>query len=155
LAADQASADAAAAQVTVAQANLADASVVSPIDGTVVTVSVSPGGSAGAGSTAFVIAGLDSYQVVTTVAVADLPDLKVGQRASVQPDGTSTPPIGIGSAAVSASSALSARRCAGPYGCASRIRLTSVGVRSCQTPQANPRGSLLSSSAGSARALRR
>jgi HlyD family secretion protein len=91
LAADQASADAAAAQVTVAQANLADASVVSPIDGTVVTVSVTPGASAGAGSTAFVIAGLDSYQVVTAVAVADLPDLKVGQRASVQPDGTSTP----------------------------------------------------------------
>jgi HlyD family secretion protein len=91
LAADQASADAAAAQVTVAQANLADARVVSPIDGTVVTVSVTPGANAGAGSTAFVIAGLDSYQVVTTVAVADMPDLKVGQRASVQPDGISTP----------------------------------------------------------------
>jgi multidrug efflux pump subunit AcrA (membrane-fusion protein) len=91
LAADQASADAAAAQVTVAQANLANARVISPIDGTVVTVSVTPGASAGAGSTAFVIAGLDSYQVVTTVAVADLPDLKVGQRASVQPDGMSTP----------------------------------------------------------------
>jgi RND family efflux transporter MFP subunit len=91
LAADQASADAAAAQVTVAQANLANARVISPIDGTVVTVSVTPGASAAAGSTAFVIAGLDSYQVVTTVAVADLPDLKVGQRASVQPDGMSTP----------------------------------------------------------------
>jgi len=85
------SADAAAAQVTVAQANLANATVVSPIDGTVVTVSVTPGASAGAGSTAFVIAGLDSYQVVTTVAVADLPDLRVGQRASVQPDGTGSP----------------------------------------------------------------
>jgi multidrug efflux pump subunit AcrA (membrane-fusion protein) len=91
LAADQASADAAAAQVTVAQANLADATVVSPIDGTVVTASVAPGASAAAGSTAFVIAGLGSYQVVTTVPVADLPDLKVGQRASVQPDGTSSP----------------------------------------------------------------
>ena len=91
LAADQASADAAAAQVTLAQANLAEARVVSPIDGTVVTVSVTPGASAGAGSTAFVIAGLDSYQVVTTVTVADLPDLKVGQRASVQPDGMSSP----------------------------------------------------------------
>jgi HlyD family secretion protein len=91
LAADQASADAAAAQVTVAQANLADATVVSPIDGTVVTASVAPGASAAAGSTAFVIAGLGSYQVVTTVPVADLPDLKVGQRASVQPDGMSSP----------------------------------------------------------------
>jgi RND family efflux transporter MFP subunit len=91
LAADQASADAAAAQVTVAQANLANATVVSPIDGTVVMVSATPGASASAGSTAFAIAGLDSYQVVTTVAVADLPDLKVGQRASVQPDGMSRP----------------------------------------------------------------
>ena len=91
LAADQASADAAAAQVTVAQANLANARVISPIDGTVVTVSVTPGASAAAGGTAFVIAGLDSYQVVTTVAVADLPDLRIGQRASVQPDGMSRP----------------------------------------------------------------
>jgi multidrug efflux pump subunit AcrA (membrane-fusion protein) len=91
LAADQASADAAAAQVTLAQANLAEARVISPIDGTVITVSVTPGASAGAGSTAFVIAGLDSYQVMTTVAVADLPDLKAGQRARVQPDGMSTP----------------------------------------------------------------
>src|ERR1019366_6817109 len=91
LAADQASADAAAAQGTVAPANLANARVISPIDGTVVTVSVTPGASAAAGGTAFVIAGLDSYQVVTTVAVADLPDLRIGQRASVQPDGMSRP----------------------------------------------------------------
>src|SRR5216683_1543228 len=94
LAADQASADAAAAQVTVAQQNLAEASVVSPISGTVVTVSVTPGSSTGAGSTAFVVAGLESYQVVTAVPVTDMPQLEVGQRVSVQPDGVSTPLTG-------------------------------------------------------------
>ena len=91
LAADQASADAAAAQLTVAQQDLAAATLVSPISGTVVTVSVTPGSSTSAGSTAFVVAGLDSYQAVTTVPVADMPELKVGQRASVQPDGVRTP----------------------------------------------------------------
>jgi HlyD family secretion protein len=91
LTADQASADAAAAQLTVAQQNLAAATLVSPISGTVVTVSVTAGSSTSAGSTAFVIAGLDSYQVVTTVPVTDMPELKVGQRASVQPDGIRAP----------------------------------------------------------------
>ena len=87
LAADQATADADAAQVTVAQQDLANATVLSPISGTVVSVDASPGAAATAGSTAFEIAGLDSYQVVTDVPVTDLPALKVGQRASVQPDG--------------------------------------------------------------------
>ncbi len=91
LAADQASADAAAAQVTVAQQNLAAATVVSPISGTVVTVGVTTGSSAAAGSTAFVVAGLDRYQVVTEVAVDDMPELRAGQQASVLPDGMSTP----------------------------------------------------------------
>jgi len=91
LAADQASADAAAAQVTVAQQDLAHATLVSPISGTVVTVSATPGTAATAGSTGFVIAGLDAYEVVTQVPVTDLPQLKTGQRASALPDGTSTP----------------------------------------------------------------
>jgi multidrug efflux pump subunit AcrA (membrane-fusion protein) len=91
LAADQASADAAAAQVTVAQQDLAAATLVSPISGTVVTVSATPGTAETAGSTAFVIAGLDAYEVVTQVPVTYLPQLKTGQRASVLPDGTSTP----------------------------------------------------------------
>ncbi len=91
LAADQAAADAAAAQVTVAQQNLADATVVSPISGTVVTVSATPGTAETAGDLAFEIAGLDSYQVVTQVPVTDMPQLKVGQPASVLPDGASAP----------------------------------------------------------------
>ncbi|MGI8451382.1 MAG: HlyD family efflux transporter periplasmic adaptor subunit [Streptosporangiaceae bacterium] len=94
LAADQATADADAAEVTVAQQDLANATVLSPISGTVVSVDVSPGAAATAGSTAFEIAGLDSYQVVTDVPVTDLPALKVGQQASVQPDGLNRPLTG-------------------------------------------------------------
>lgn len=91
LAADQATADADAAQLTVAQQDLASATVRSPIGGTVVSVEVSPGTAVTAGSTAFEIAGLDSYQVQTEVPVTDLPSVKVGQRASVQADGLGTP----------------------------------------------------------------
>jgi multidrug efflux pump subunit AcrA (membrane-fusion protein) len=91
LAADQESEDAAAEQVTVAEQNLAAATVVSPISGTVVSVSVTPGSTASPGSTAFEVAGLDSWQVQTQVPVADMPQLKAGQQATVLPDGTSTP----------------------------------------------------------------
>jgi trimeric autotransporter adhesin len=94
LAADQATADADAAQLTVAQQDLANATVLSPIGGTVVVVDVSPGTAVSAGSTAFEVAGLDSYQVLTEVPVTDLPAIKVGQRASVQPDGLNRPLMG-------------------------------------------------------------
>lgn len=94
LAADQAAADAAAAQVTVAQQNLAAATLVSPVSGTVTAVDVTAGAAASAGDTAFVIAGLDSYNVVASVPVTDMPALKVGERASVLPNGTSTPVSG-------------------------------------------------------------
>ncbi len=94
LAADQATADADAAQLTVAQQNLDNAIVRSPIDGTVVSVTVGTGTAVTAGSTAFEIAGLDSYQVQTEVPVTDLPALKVGQRASVRPDGLARPLAG-------------------------------------------------------------
>lgn len=91
LAADQASADAAAAQVGVARQSLAAATLVSPISGTVISASVATGDGAAAGSTAFVIAGRHSYQLVASVPVTDLPQLKVGQRASVLPDGAPGP----------------------------------------------------------------
>jgi RND family efflux transporter MFP subunit len=94
LAADQAAADAAAAQVTVAQQNLAAATLLSPVSGTVTAVDVTAGASASAGSTAFVIAGLDSYDVVASVPVTDMPALKVGEQASVLANGTSTPVSG-------------------------------------------------------------
>jgi multidrug efflux pump subunit AcrA (membrane-fusion protein) len=88
LAADQKSADAAAAQVTVAQQNLAGATAVSPISGIVVSVSAQEGANASAGSPEFEVAQLDSWQVLTQVPVADMPQLKTGQQASVVPDGS-------------------------------------------------------------------
>lgn len=88
LAADQESADAATVQVTVAQQNLAGATAVSPISGTVVSVSALEGADASAGSTEFEVAQLDSWQVLTQVPVADMPQLKTGQQASVVPDGS-------------------------------------------------------------------
>lgn len=94
LAAAQATADADAAQLTVAQQNLANSVLRSPIDGTVVSVDAGVGTAVTAGSAAFEIAGLDSYQVQTEVPVTDLPGLKVGQRASVQPDGLARPLTG-------------------------------------------------------------
>ncbi|HEX9355493.1 MAG TPA: HlyD family efflux transporter periplasmic adaptor subunit [Streptosporangiaceae bacterium] len=94
LAADQATADADAAQVTVAKQDLVNATVLSPIGGTVVAVDVSPGAAASAGTTAFEIAGLGSYQVATDVPVSDLPALKVGQQASVHVDGLDQPLTG-------------------------------------------------------------
>ena len=57
LAADQAAADAASDQVTVAQQNLNSATVVSPLSGTVITVSATQGAAESAGSTAFQVAG--------------------------------------------------------------------------------------------------
>jgi multidrug efflux pump subunit AcrA (membrane-fusion protein) len=94
LAADQASADAASAQVTVAEANLADAKVVSPIAGTVLSVSASAGEMETGSGTSFVVAGLHSYEVTADVPVTDMPSLKVGDAASATADGSSTPLTG-------------------------------------------------------------
>jgi multidrug efflux pump subunit AcrA (membrane-fusion protein) len=91
LAADQASADAAADQVEIAQQNLAGATAISPISGTVVSVTATPGAAENAGSTEFEIAGLDSWQVVTQVPVTDMPQIETGESASVLADGSSVP----------------------------------------------------------------
>jgi multidrug efflux pump subunit AcrA (membrane-fusion protein) len=73
----------------VAEANLAEATVVSPIAGTVLSVSASVG-EMETGDTAFVVAGLHSFQVVADVPVTNMPQLKVGEKASVRPDGSSS-----------------------------------------------------------------
>jgi hypothetical protein len=90
LAADQQSADAAADQVTIARQALAGATAVSPITGTVVSVSAVPGAAAAAGTTSFEVAGLDSWQAVAQVPVSDMPQVAVGEAASVLPDGSAT-----------------------------------------------------------------
>jgi multidrug resistance efflux pump len=69
--------------------------MVAPISGTVVAVNVTRSGSATAGSTAFVVCGPHRYQVVVNVPVTGMPELKIGQRASVLPDGRSTPLHGL------------------------------------------------------------
>ena len=90
LAAYQQAVDAAQANLTVAQQALLQATIVSPIDGTVVAVNMKVGDTVTAGSTTatIVIAGSGGYEAVTMIKVTDLPKLKVGQAASVQPDGS-------------------------------------------------------------------
>ena len=111
LVADQAAVDAAAAQVTAAQQNLAQATIVSPMNGTVAAVNLAAGQQVSAGSTTatVVVVGTGGYEVATTAAVADIGDVKVGEHATVTPDGSSTPldaeVVAVGVAPSSGSSA--------------------------------------------------
>ena len=91
LVAYQSAVDAATANVTVAQQALAQATVVSPIDGTVVAVNLTPGQAATAGSTTqtVVVEGGGGFEATTTVSLDDVPSVKVGQHASVTADGSS------------------------------------------------------------------
>jgi HlyD family secretion protein len=81
--------DAAEVAVAVADQALAQAEIVSPIAGTVVDVGISPGDTVEAGSAtqSIVVVGEGGFEVSTSVSVTDLPDLEVGQPASVVPDG--------------------------------------------------------------------
>lgn len=85
----QAAVGAAEAAVAVADQAITQATIVSPIDGTVVSVGVEPGDEVAAASAdqAVVVAGDEGYEVTTTVSVTELPDLEVGQEVSVTPDG--------------------------------------------------------------------
>ncbi|TAM90264.1 MAG: HlyD family efflux transporter periplasmic adaptor subunit [Jatrophihabitans sp.] len=96
LAADQAAADSAAAQVAVAQQNLAEATITSPIAGTVENIGLDVGSNA-AGSTITVI-GDGGFEVDTTVSLADLGLVKVGDTATVNADGVPAPLSGTVSA---------------------------------------------------------
>ena len=90
LVAYQSAVDAATANVTVAQQALAQATVVSPIDGTVVAVNLTPGQAATAGSTTqtVVVEGAGGFEATTTVSLDDVPSVKVGMHASVTADGS-------------------------------------------------------------------
>jgi multidrug efflux pump subunit AcrA (membrane-fusion protein) len=92
LVAYQSAVDAAAANVTMAEQALAQATVVSPIDGTVVAVNIAPGQSASAASTTqtVVVEGAGGFEATTTVSLDDVPSVKVGQHASVTADGATT-----------------------------------------------------------------
>ncbi|MGH9127294.1 MAG: biotin/lipoyl-binding protein [Acidimicrobiales bacterium] len=90
LVADQATVDADAAQVSVAQQNIAEATIVSPIDGTVVQVGLSVGQQASANSAtdAIIIVGQGGWEVGTTIPVASLNVVAVGDNTTIAPDGT-------------------------------------------------------------------
>ena len=66
----------------------------SPIDGTVAAVNLQAGQQvAGGSSTAdVVVVGPGGYEVATTVLVADVGQVKLGDAATVRPDGTSSDP---------------------------------------------------------------
>jgi HlyD family secretion protein len=92
LVADQAAVDAADAAVSVAQQSIDQATVVSPIAGTVGAVTLVPGQQVTAGSSVadVVVVGQGGSEVATTVSVDDVDKVRIGQTATVVPDGTST-----------------------------------------------------------------
>jgi len=89
LAADQAKIDADVAAVALAQQNLSQATLTSLINGTVLAVNLAAGQSVTAGSSTatVIIAQPSGYTVGIDVDVTDLPQLQVGQHATVSPDG--------------------------------------------------------------------
>ena len=93
LAADQAAVDAANASVAVAQQQLSEATIVSPITGTVSSVGLTVGLQATAGSTTSAVDVIDptGHGVTLSLDVTKIPQVKVGDKATVVPDGSATP----------------------------------------------------------------
>jgi multidrug efflux pump subunit AcrA (membrane-fusion protein) len=89
LAADQAQIDAAQAELAVSQQDVAQARLTSPLAGTVAAVSLGAGHAVSAGSSTSTITVLGSGQesVTTTVTLADIDSVKVGDPATVRVDG--------------------------------------------------------------------
>jgi HlyD family secretion protein len=96
LVAFQKAVDAAQDQVAVAQQALAQATITSPIDGTVVSVTMAPGDSVTAASTTadIVVKGGGGFQATSSLSVTKIAKLKVGQTATVLPDGAKAPLAG-------------------------------------------------------------
>jgi HlyD family secretion protein len=88
LASYQSAVDAAASKVAVAEQSLAAASIVSPTDGTVTSVTLAKGDSVSASSTTanVVVVGKGGYEVSVPVSVTDRPSVAIGQAATVVPD---------------------------------------------------------------------
>ncbi len=93
LAADQAAVDAANAELAVAQQQLQQATIVSPFAGVVSSVGLTVGQAESAGSTTQAIDVIDpnGHGVSLSVDVTKVPMVKVGQKATVVPDGTTKP----------------------------------------------------------------
>jgi multidrug efflux pump subunit AcrA (membrane-fusion protein) len=90
LAADQAAVDAAVAQLALAEQNLVQATIVSPIDGMVSSVGLTAGAQAAAGSSSSAIGVInpDGHAVTLSVDVTKIPEVRVGDAATVVPDGS-------------------------------------------------------------------
>ena len=114
LVAFQKAVDAAQDQVAVAQQALAQATIASPIEGTVVSVTLVPGDTVTAASTTanVVVKGGGGFQATSSVSVTKVAKVKVGQSATVLPDGAKTPLTGkvvaISAAPTSSSSSATA-----------------------------------------------
>lgn len=88
--------DAAALGVAAAQQAVAQAAVVSPIVGTVVAIGFDVGDDVTAASATqtITVQGDDGMEAVTTVALADVASVAVGQPATVEPDGSDDVVVG-------------------------------------------------------------
>jgi HlyD family secretion protein len=90
LVAAQQSVDAATAAVNAAQQAVDQATITSPIAGAVVSLNMKVGDQVSAASSTenVVVQGTGGYQVSTTVNVDNIPQVAIGQDATVAPDGT-------------------------------------------------------------------
>jgi trimeric autotransporter adhesin len=93
LAADQAAVDAANASLAVAQQQLGQATIVSPFTGVVSSVGLTIGQQATAGSSATAVDVIDptGHGVTLSVDVTKIPQVKVGEKATIVPDGSLSP----------------------------------------------------------------
>ena len=93
LVADQSAVDAANASLALAQQQLSQATIVSPLTGVVSSVGLSVGQQAVAGSSSTAIDVIDptGHGVTLSVDVTKIPQVKVGDKTTVVPDGSSTP----------------------------------------------------------------
>lgn len=93
LVADQQAVDAALAEVAAAMQAVDQATIVSPIAGTVVGVTVAPGDTVTSASTTatVTVAGTGGYEATTKVDVDHIAGVRIGQTATVLPDGSSRP----------------------------------------------------------------
>lgn len=84
--------DAAEADVAAAARALGRATIVSPIDGTVVDLGFANGDEVTAASDtqAITVVSDEGYELTTDIDVADLPDIEVGQRVVITPDAAPT-----------------------------------------------------------------
>jgi len=89
IASDQAAVDSVQQAVTVAQQAIEQSTISSPIDGTVVQVTIVAGQSVTAASTTatIVIAATGGFESSLTLSVDQIPKVRVGQPATVLPDG--------------------------------------------------------------------